>query len=109
MQNELERVGENSMTDKERDEDTRRLLLKADMELEEMEAFSQQHKQAFRVAFDFLKACFPPTRQDDYWSAVVEKFKDKTQANVYNPLVKHLLLGAYNYIGEIVKDIPLEE
>ena len=97
------------MSEEEKNEQTRRLLLKADMELAEMEEFSSQHKQAFRVAFDFLKACFPPQRGAEYWTATVERFKHLTKDNKYNPLVKHLLLGAYNYISEIVKDLPEEE
>ncbi len=97
------------MSEEEKIEETKRLLLKADMEMEESAAFSQQHKQAFRIAFDFLGACFPPDRSEEYWTKTVELFKHRVQDNKANPLVKHLLLGVYNYLGEIVKDLPMEE
>ena len=89
-------------------EETKRLLLKADMELAERAAFEKRHKDAFRIAFDFLKACFPPQRGAEYWTATVERFKHLTEDNKHNPLVKYLLLGAYNYMSEIVKDLPEE-
>ena len=92
-----------------RNEETKRLLLKAEMELDTIAAFQTQHKQAFRIAFDFLNACFPPTREETYWESTVELFKHRLEDNRFNPLVKHLLLGAYNYLGEIVKDLPEKE
>lgn len=97
------------MTEKENIEETKRLLLKANMELDEQKEFLSQHKQAFRIAFDFLGACFPPTRTEEYWNTTVELFKHRVTDNRYNPLVKHLLLGVYNYLGEITKDLPIEK
>lgn len=97
------------MSDEEKNEETRRLLLQANMELEEAAAFEKQRKQAFRLSYEFLEACFPPRRDSGYWTDTVELFKHRVTDNRYNPLVKHLLLGVYNYLGEIVKDLPMEK
>lgn len=97
------------MSEQEKIEETKRLLLQENMELELRSAFEQQHKQAFRTAFDFLRACFPPTRKENYWNTTVELFKHRVENNKQNPLVKHLLLGVYNYLGEIINDLPKEE
>lgn len=90
-------------------EETKRLLLQANLEMETAEEFEKRHKQAFRIAFDFLGACFPPTRTEEYWKTTVELFKHRVTDNKHNPLVKHLLLGVYNYIGEITNDLPIEK
>lgn len=39
-------------------------------------------------------------------TAATERFKHLTEDNKHNPLVKHLPLDAYNYMSEIVKDLP---
>lgn len=97
------------MSEEEKTKETVRLLLKGDMELQEMMEFERLHKQAFRVAFDWLKACFPPKQDEKYWMETAHLLGKRANEHRDNPLVKHLLSGAYGYLGEIVKDLPYEE
>lgn len=93
----------------EQNEEVKRLLLKAEMDLEHAAEFEATHKKAFRVAFDYLHACFPPTRDEAYWEAAVRKMVKLVDDNQDNLLVKNLCLGVYDYLGEIVKDLPVEQ
>ena len=93
----------------EQNEEVKRLLLKAEMDLEQAAEFEATHKKAFRVAFDYLHACFPPTRDEAYWEAAIKKLAKLVDDNQDNLLVKNLCLGVYDYLGEIVKDLPVEQ
>lgn len=93
----------------EQNEEVKRLLLKAEMDLEQGAQFEATHKKAFRVAFDYLRVCFPPTRDEAYWEAAIKKLAKLVEDNQGNLLVKNLCLGVYDYLGEIVKDLPVEQ
>lgn len=93
----------------EKENDIQRLLLKEEMRLDELNAFSASHKAAFRIAFDYLNACFPPNRSEDYWDAAAKRMNHLVTNNGWNPLVKYVLLGVYDYLGEIVKDLKAQD
>lgn len=92
----------------EKDDEVKRLLLKAEMDLELGAEFEKAHKAAFRIAFDFLHACFPPTRKTEYWMSTVQLMAKRVNEHKQNVLVRTLLLGVYDYLGEIAKDLPAE-
>ena len=90
----------------EKENEIQRLLLKESMQMEEREAFTKLHKEAFRIAYNYLDACFPPAREDGYWDDAAKKMLKLIGDNKANLLVAHLLLGAYDYLGKIAKDLP---
>jgi len=51
------------------------------------------HQQAFRVAFDFLKAAYPPGSGAEYWKTTAEKATLLCAEHKDNPLTA-VLLGA---------------
>lgn len=93
----------------EKENEIQRLLLKEEMRLEEINEFGALHKAGFRIAFDFLNACFPPNRGEDYWDATAKRMNDLVAGNAQNLLVKHLVLGVYDYLGDIVKDLKAQD
>lgn len=93
----------------EKQEKVMRLLLQGNLEMEQAAAFKAAHQHAFRVAFDYMHDCFPPTRAEEYWTRTVQLMVKRVQENRENYLVKTLLLGVYDYLGEIVKDLPVEK
>lgn len=86
-----------------------KLLLKEEMRIDDMNQFLALHKAAFRLAFDYLSACFPPKYGDEYWDAAAKRMGDVIESNSANRLVEPLLKGVYDYLGEIVKDVPYPE
>lgn len=97
------------MSPEENYEETKRLLLKTAMDLDEAIEFQQLHKTAFRIAFDFLSKSFPPVREEAYWKSTMELIGKTVNEHRENLLVGPLLMGVYNYLGEIVKDLPVKE
>lgn len=89
--------------------EAKRLLLKEKMELDDAAEFQALHKAGFRIAFDFLNASFPPVRKEEYWKTCLERIEEKIHENPNNLLVRPLLIGVYDYLSEIVKDLPYEE
>ena len=86
----------------------KRLKLKAPMDLDDAAEFEHLHKRAFRVAFDFLHACFPPDRSEEYWNAADERLKQLFENSPDNLLTKHLSLAVHNYLGDLTKDLMEE-
>lgn len=91
------------------DDEVKRLLLKAQMELDDAAEFEAQHKKAFRTAFDFLHAVFPPRREEQYWQNTLELIRKRISEDPGNVLAKHLMMGVYDYLSEMVKDLPEEK
>lgn len=62
------------------------------------EEYATRHKKAFRVAFDYLNAHFPPGTEDDW---CVQMARDGSQAYAdggFDPLQLELLVGVCNYL-----------
>lgn len=90
--------------------DAKTLLLKEKLNQEEAEAFRQEHKEAFRVAFDLLKdRCFPPMRDADYFTAVGSLVDRTIRKHPGNRLLPHLCIAVMDYLGELSKDLPEKE
>ena len=63
------------------------------------EAYMAKHKKAFRVAFDYLNAHFPPQESADWWVQAASDMADAVNPGVGdNPLTAELVLGVYNYL-----------
>lgn len=63
------------------------------------EEYAKVHQKAFRCAFDFLNAHFPPGDTDEWW---IQTAKDCSAASVAfgeTPIVIELLGGVMNYLG----------
>ena len=87
----------------------KRPLLKPQIDLDDAAEFEAIHKKAFRIAFDYLHKCFPPRREDEYWKNALALIQKAVSENPGNLAVPQLMLGVYNYLSEIVKDLPEEE
>lgn len=62
--------------------------------------YADRHKKAFREAFDFLNAHFPPVFSDDYFAKVVEDVTVVEAKDPNNPLLVHLLSGIFCYLDD---------
>jgi hypothetical protein len=62
--------------------------------------YMEIHKQAFRIAFDFLNDHFPPENDDEWWKKTAD---DMTLiGNMYgeNRCVVHLMTGVFEYLSD---------
>ena len=66
------------------------------------EEYIARHKKAFRIAFDFLNAHFPPIVDDEYWNKTAA---DLVPARGKDPdwLVDELLCAVYAYLEKEYK------
>ena len=67
------------------------------------EQYAAIHKQAFRIAFDFLNEHFPPENSAEWWEQAAN---DVTQiGNMYGEsrCVVHLVAAVYEYLEEVNK------
>lgn len=63
------------------------------------EQYVERHKRAFRAAFDYLNAHFPPNPDDSgYWERAARDVS--AAASVHNPLGEKLLLSVYEYLED---------
>lgn len=62
------------------------------------EEYAKKHKTAFRVAFDFLNAHFPPGPDPEWWEHAAKDLSEAGTLNCDNELAMELLVGVYNYI-----------
>lgn len=62
------------------------------------EEYLARHKRAFRVAFDFLNAHFPPLHATDWWDMTANDLAKIGRENEDNPLLVELIIGIYNYL-----------
>lgn len=63
-----------------------------------MTQYLTDHKRAFRVAFDYLNAHFPPSMDDEYWTHAAEDIGEASKSTDNDPLTMELLVGVYNYL-----------
>lgn len=56
------------------------------------------HKQAFRVAFDYLNAHFPPGDTPEWWTKAAQEATDLSKKYHSYPLVNGLLVGVMEYL-----------
>ena len=66
------------------------------------EQYVERHKRAFRAAFDYLNAHFPPVVNDEYWQKAAKDIGEVSSA-ARDPLAWELLLGVYKYLEQEYK------
>ena len=67
------------------------------------EQYVSRHRRAFRVAFDYLNAHFPPTLDGEYWNRAAIDVGEACFAEGNDPLVTELLAGVYSYLSKEYK------
>ena len=70
------------------------------MSLPSPEEYVQLHKQAFRIAFDFLNAHFPPENGAEWWKSASDEMSMIGNQFGGNPLVAELMIGIFEYLDE---------
>ena len=66
------------------------------------QAYSDRHKKAFRVAFDFLNRHFPPSPEPDWWDNTVTDAVKAVNDDTSN-LTRDLVLAVFDYIDRECK------
>jgi len=72
-------------------------------ELDRLQEEEQEHKHAFRVAFDILKAVWPPKWDADYYIKAYQDIAIAYDDNKNNALCTELLLAIVNYLNDAGK------
>ena len=67
------------------------------------EEYAKAHQKAFRTAFNFLNAHFPPGETDEWWLQTAQDGALATEESSSEPLTVQLLIGVTNYLGEEYK------
>ena len=65
--------------------------------------YADRHKRAFREAFNFLNAHFPPHEETEWWDRAAKDLQDMDIEDQHNPLLIELICAVYNYIGQEAK------
>ena len=60
--------------------------------------YVERHKKAFRDAFNFLNAHFPPQPDADWWKATTEDITAASLKDGENKLIVGLLTGVFDYL-----------
>ena len=63
------------------------------------EEYGEMHKQAFRVAFNFLHEHFPPGMDPAWWDKSAQELSEASISAGENMLVIELLNAVYSYLG----------
>lgn len=78
-------------------------------ELPTPQGYVARHKKAFRTAFDFLNAHFPPTWDSVWWKKVAEDMCSASDENANEQLTEELLMAVFNYLEKEMKLRKVEE
>ena len=62
------------------------------------EKYAAMHQKAFRTAFDYLNAHFPPGSDPDWWDKAAKELSAASVQAGENILVLELLNAVYNYL-----------
>lgn len=62
--------------------------------------YAAMHKRAFREAFDFLNAHFPPQFDSEWWVRTYKDITEILKKDPENPLLKQLLEGIIIYMDD---------
>lgn len=60
--------------------------------------YAKQHQKAFRSAFDFLTAHFPPGMDSEWWDQAWADLVAASKSNGENKLVIGILVAVYDYL-----------
>ena len=64
------------------------------------EEYAKIHQKAFRCAFDFLNAHFPPGDTDEWWLKTAQDCSAASIAFGETPIVNELLVAVMEYLGK---------
>lgn len=78
-------------------------LLDETERMDEAERLAKGHPKAFRVAFDFLAAHYPPANTEEYWLKTCKDVSLVSAENIENQLCQDLLYAVVNYLSELCK------
>jgi hypothetical protein len=67
------------------------------------EEYAKSHQKAFRIAFDFLNAHFPPSEDEEWWKQTAKECADASVASGETTIVIELLTAIMNYLGKEYK------
>ena len=62
--------------------------------------YAQRHSRAFREAFNFLNAHFPPQDTDLWWKQTAADAAEAGLKNVDNPLFTELIAALLDYMAD---------
>ena len=86
------------------DDTVAQALLDFDRAMEESARTKKLHQAAFRAAFDFLEAFYPPRDDEAYWLKTAETCGEIANRNDGNPLITPLLIAMMDYLGDVWKE-----
>ena len=78
-------------------------LLDETERIEKYERLAKGHPKAFRDAFDFLVAHYPPANTEEYWLKTCKDVSYISAENIENELCQELLYVIVNYLSELCK------
>lgn len=79
--------------------DIQQSLFDEENRIEQAERDQRIHKTAFRVAFDFLQAHYPPENTREYWLTTVRALGTVSDQYINNELCQRLLSGVIEYLN----------
>lgn len=77
--------------------------------MELAEQAEKNHKRAFREAFEFLKAFYPPRWDSEYWENAAADVLGRYAGDPENPLMMPLLCWMMDYLNDVCKGLPRPE
>lgn len=84
--------------------DVQQSLFDEQAKMEQLERDKRIHKAAFRVAFDFLDAHYPPGDDQEYWLKTCDDIRVASDENILNTLCQELLSAVLIYLSDKVKN-----
>lgn len=79
-------------------------LLDFDRAMEEAAKTKKLHQAAFRAAFDFLEAFYPPRDDEEYWLKAANECGRIAAEHDGNPLIIPMMITMMDYLGEVWKE-----
>lgn len=79
-------------------------LLDFDKAMEEAAKTKKLHQAAFRAAFDFLEAFYPPRDDEEYWLKAANECGIVAAEHDGNPLIIPMMITMMDYLGEVWKE-----
>lgn len=67
------------------------------------EEYARRHQKAFRAAFDFLNAHFPPADEPEWWDQAAKDCSAASIKNGEDRLTIGLLVGVMEYLESEIK------
>lgn len=79
-------------------------LLDFDRAMEKAAKTKKLHQAAFRAAFDFLEAFYPPRDDEEYWLKAANECGRVAEEHDGNPLIIPMMITMMDYLGETWKE-----